>query len=433
MLEPGHHLPNERNPKDFIEHLRTIHFTLVAVCIGLLVIVLAGKTSRYRAASEQINDISDVAAKWNPLWVFEEATKVVEAKHKETPECAPSPKSMPRIPPSLQFGRTWTLNPSNKLPVQLATNQFGIERYEISAPTTLDAFRQYWESTFSLTCAVPTENVVLMGARPGDDFGKPIVWSSISFENKPNGLPVPYPMFLTLKPKKSIFSGNLPKEVAQDEYIFEVSGWNLPFPSPVGRNLAPVAPIQYVARAKSIASGGTLALNQMLARKLEHKSWQSLNFHDQFREVDELTTGFQDLDFKHLRNILELQEKNSQEVFEAFGIKFPIESTTRWGLVIILAIQLYFLIHLIELKKKDYSSPDIAWIGVYAGTLPKSLFFSTTVALPIAAVALLSVKVGLGLSHAGNITLGASAAILATVLAVSSWRKYLRRPAASTN
>ena len=194
MLEPGNALPNERNAKDFIEHLRTIHFTLVVVCTGLFVIALAGKTSRYRAASEQINDISDVAAKWNHLWVFEEATKVVEEKQKETPECAPSSKSMPHIPPSLQFGRTWTLNPSNKLPVQLATNQFGIERYEISPPTTLDAFRQYWGvPTFSLICAVPTENVVLMGARPGDDFGKPIVWSSISLKNKPDGIPVPYP------------------------------------------------------------------------------------------------------------------------------------------------------------------------------------------------------------------------------------------------
>lgn len=49
-----------------------------------------------------------------------------------------------------------------------------------------------------------------------------------------------------------------------------------------------------------------------------------------------------------LRSVLELQEKNSAEVFEAFGQKFPVNSAARWGVLTIVSVQFYFLLHFME-------------------------------------------------------------------------------------
>jgi hypothetical protein len=102
-----------------------------------------------------------------------------------------------------------------------------------------------------------------------------------------------------------------------------------------------------------------VAFRDYLGKALNRPSWRDVSFHDQFKELDDLTSGFQDLDFTHLRNILQLQEKNSQEVFEAFGIKFPIETTARAGMAIILAIQLYLLMHLANTTEEDLSEPTL--------------------------------------------------------------------------
>ena len=42
----------------------------------------------------------------------------------------------------------------------------------------------------------------------------------------------------------------------------------------------------------------------------------------------------QDLDFQHLDKVLELNVKNSKEAFEAFGVKFPLQITMKWGIVL---------------------------------------------------------------------------------------------------
>jgi len=59
------------------------------------------------------------------------------------------------------------------------------------------------------------------------------------------------------------------------------------------------------------------------------------DFAKAFPELDAATAGFQDLDFERTHQLLKLQEKNAPEQFEAFGQKFPVESATRWGLMLV--------------------------------------------------------------------------------------------------
>jgi hypothetical protein len=66
-----------------------------------------------------------------------------------------------------------------------------------------------------------------------------------------------------------------------------------------------------------------------LIKELYPYKWLHTDFKDAFYELDQATTGFQDLDFGHLKQILLQNEKNSKTAFQAFGVTFPIEATTR--------------------------------------------------------------------------------------------------------
>jgi hypothetical protein len=57
--------PKQRAPKDFIEHVRTVHFTLVAVCTALLVITLSPPIPRYKAAYEEFKVVTSLTGSAN--------------------------------------------------------------------------------------------------------------------------------------------------------------------------------------------------------------------------------------------------------------------------------------------------------------------------------------------------------------------------------
>jgi hypothetical protein len=73
-------------------------------------------------------------------------------------------------------------------------------------------------------------------------------------------------------------------------------------------------------------------------------------------------------------------------------VKFPVETASRWGIILIVGIQLYLWIHLHELAPRLKAGDpgwDVAWIGVYRSLPARSLFFCSTVVLPILTIGLL--------------------------------------------
>jgi hypothetical protein len=55
--------------KDFVEHLRLVHFALVAVSSGLVVLVLSSKPYNPAIALRQIEEIMQLQKAWSPLWL----------------------------------------------------------------------------------------------------------------------------------------------------------------------------------------------------------------------------------------------------------------------------------------------------------------------------------------------------------------------------
>lgn len=153
------------------------------------------------------------------------------------------------------------------------------------------------------------------------------------------------------------------------------------------------------------------------------------SFEQSFRILNDLTQNYQSAEITELESILKSEQKRTGESFEAFGIRFPAQGTTRWGMLVVLGIQLYLLIHLRELVGKLRANDpgwDVAWIGVYRSVLSKTVFVLSAFVLPLSAVVALGIR-GLYLSDFGGsywsilcLGSGASAGI-----ALYSW-KYSR-------
>jgi hypothetical protein len=63
--------------KDFVEHIRSVHFALVAVCVGLLVLTSFPGESVLKRAHQQVRQMLDVTNAWNEGFVQEAASALV--------------------------------------------------------------------------------------------------------------------------------------------------------------------------------------------------------------------------------------------------------------------------------------------------------------------------------------------------------------------
>jgi hypothetical protein len=57
--------------KEFVEHLRTVHFALIAASIGLIIIGLSAKTYKSSIAIRELRQILELRKLWKPKWIPE--------------------------------------------------------------------------------------------------------------------------------------------------------------------------------------------------------------------------------------------------------------------------------------------------------------------------------------------------------------------------
>src|SRR6202023_2887975 len=101
---------------------------------------------------------------------------------------------------------------------------------------------------------------------------------------------------------------------------------------------------------------------------------------------------FVDLPLEDTKEFLHDEASNGQEIFEAFGMKFPAGRVTLWGELLLLSVQLYFFIYLRQLSGKlnaDDPGWDVPWVGMDTSALGQAILFVSLVALPIGAMGLL--------------------------------------------
>jgi len=148
----------KKDSKDFVEHLRTIHFTLLISCIALMVIILSPSPMAVREANGQLSEIVEVTTSpvWNDSWLQKAATEALQAH--PNPACNTSPGSFEIDTASGQRWRYAFGPPNWGVYIQFAVDMKfkpGVTDepiYQLRRPLTLSAFREMWDSDPAVFC-----------------------------------------------------------------------------------------------------------------------------------------------------------------------------------------------------------------------------------------------------------------------------------------
>ncbi len=135
-----------------------------------------------------------------------------------------------------------------------------------------------------------------------------------------------------------------------------------------------------------------------------NKPWSPGSFVQTFPDLAALSDGLGALQPEQIAKVLRnLRERTGKEV-EVSGLKLPLEVITRWGLIVILAIQLYFWIDLRNFLAKAVTPGmlDVPWIGLYPDRLSHSVFWASAIVLPVLTVCFLVLKGILGVEGWGH-------------------------------
>jgi hypothetical protein len=111
------------------------------------------------------------------------------------------------------------------------------------------------------------------------------------------------------------------------------------------------------------------------------------NFDTAFRDLNQLTTNFQELPFEKIEAIVSGEAKRAAEKLDVLGVKFPLSALRTWGAAIVLLMSTLFLIHISalaqELKCGKVAAVG-AWMGLYSTLASRVISLASITLLPLA-------------------------------------------------
>jgi hypothetical protein len=343
--------------KDHFEHLRTVHFSLVITCLGLLVVSTTSQDRTIAAAESQLRTLQTVVLHWKDI----DFDSAIDRQIKTTDNPLPKNRTIQVdgkhryavrfvqpawAPPSSETCSPWLFDPM-------------IHR----VPRTLSEVREVWNCLeASSSFAIPFAFSADAGIVDGRKVPLPTAPSSPTTET------LEFAFGKTDEDQRSKIRQAFGVSV---DYAFGSVAYAEDGSSK--RILIPLEKARFV----------TVDLTEPLRALDSSFENRTGPYEKAFPELNELTADYSDLTFDKLSSILASQRKHSVQTFEAFSVKFPSEAIARWGVVLLLGIQLYLLIHLQSLKLEPAEDLQIAWIPLYAAVLPQIVFVFSVLLLPV--------------------------------------------------
>lgn len=387
-----------KNNTSIVEHIRSVHFTLIALCIGLFLTLQLDKSATAEKAQEELDKILHASGNWTPDWIEKDAEKAYKEYLKKSQYTGRSkkisftyPNGDNRLPsyfivPNL----LWTLWTSELYAVENVTDYIRplSGRMYIPPPETVDQFRKQWDflsriKKLNLLADLPdNSNAIYLSWEDSSDIQVRMIETKsedvndiLKYDDNMYGI------FLDVLP--DIYKNNIQsiteyrKSYLLPEFVLRI-GTKGSVSSIGMKNFTDQRLESGMQRAVFIPVGSTLNIpfNPQDAFMKRHGLNQRFGkFADTFPHLNEITKDLKDISFKNLDTIVAGEVKRGGgERFEFFGTKIPTSALTKWGLVILLGVQFYFYMHLntlVERIKRRDSSLDIAWIGLYKNVFAK--------------------------------------------------------------
>ncbi len=363
--------------QDFVEHIRTVHFSLIAVCLALVGLLQFQKPKDVSLARSQLADIKSAVDNWGSQEVSGAVRNAVaRAGGMPTPPNQNVGKftiaSLGWIVALAPTSCIWTAPVTNGQGECLTNNAWNEQM--LKKPATLAAFRDLWDQFSRKTEVITADSQhVAEKAIIIDASGSPSIVTYDPAPGSPNSYSFPDIRFPDPK-EKNIIGREFPGISFGLVYYQDDNATKQ-------RLLVPVP----------IASRTPVRVQAALIAT--HSYWKPGPFGTAFAEVNLATAGIQQNSFETIAsNLADEAAKPKPDSFEVFGVKFPVETASRWGVVLIIGLQLYLWVHLHELSprlKEADPGWDVAWIGVYQSLPARALFIACTAVLPFLTIGLL--------------------------------------------
>ncbi len=353
----------------FVEHLRTAHFALVTISVGLILII--GSLKRYdpSRAWTQIEEVLELQKNWSPKWVLSNLRTQVDRyddaiKKADQTFAIPVGQAFPCAitgPDQRERGFGCLVNqdwieprPFRHRPEEgRKIPSFTVTQF----PSTLWEFHMWWDTltypvTVSFAHVVADGNV--KGPHPMEQWM--LYDNEVSTKTREGTIE----LHLSIGDNDASYFGSVDDEKTSIQI-----------------------PVEFVERCK---------VDHAVLRRV-FSNWGTGSFKEAFSDLAEATGSLEQISLSQLESRLAQEAAKGQETFDAFGLKVPVTQLTLWGSVLLLSIQVYFYVHLKELDRKlgsDDPGWDVPWVAMYESRVSKMLFLISSCVLPVIALGLLA-------------------------------------------
>jgi hypothetical protein len=349
---------------DFVQHIRTVHFSLVAVCVALIGAVVSVKPKEITAAMTQLSEIRSAVDHWG------EEVKIAVlggiARHTVDGKRIVVKGKPVMLSKDAAFSGEPGI-PSRKPLLQKLEESF-------ETPTSLPAFCNTWDTLNNVPkLIIPDPSQVVKAVLTVNNGSASIAQYESGDDTTSDTVLISQLAAADQGAISRLHLATLDPAATKYAYSWDVG---------VDHIIVPVA-------ASEWQIDGQGAVN-----RAAHKAWKTGACGETFQALIRQTSDSTDQSFGGLAAYLaQAAAKEKTDSYTVFGMEFPVESASRWGILLIVGILLYLWIHLNEVSsriKHDDPGWDVAWIGVYRSLPARSLFIFLTVVLPLVTIFILS-------------------------------------------
>ena len=396
--------------KDVIEHLRTVHFGLIALSAAISLIAQSRKPYDANVALMQLRQIMQIERSWSPRWIrqmfYDTTVRSTDREHSLRLDAYDEDTTGVRLLyATLHFKTEPTVYVQLRLPLRSLITP------TLPGPSTLESFKRTWSQTdtYQITEAIQ---------RQADAQ----VFHSLEVASTELTLSPQAPTGSEVLTLNLVAKNNCSTEsTTQKDFTY---CWIIP-----NREIQITAVATQVRDIKVTDPRNMYEVHRPLS-----ENW-SQPFDQRFRDLKLATDTIDSLEEQDIEKVLSEEVSKGHNDLEAFGLKIPYDHTSLATIVLLIGTQIYLYIYLAQVSERIQPGDpmlDYPWIGVSPLKWAKILLFLTFVPLPSIAIFILGYSTGLSQSN-GQAQVGTftSFTLVSLLSFYIGWKCWFIRPLAA--
>lgn len=395
------------------KHLRVVHFTLTAACLALLLTAVLNENARLGRATEQLHTIKLILSKLPNDWHSRYAERL-RVKYSKTLPSEVRALVLDTHPPDA-LSEVIALDPTGhaKLPYESSHATCWVDFQTTTEYETLSlaTFEKIWNALNELTHVKRITRIVSVvgypqrapssgffcGSEPTPVTVRMRGKSAMVKEGEDSfvAMPLhyrirtgfPYYELEKLTPVRSSRReqawSEYPVLLNSDEHLFTQAYYNTARGSGY-------LPIQIGVETEDIQFQSPLA--EVIDEARVNVPVGA--FADVFRDLSVVTHNFRDVPLEQVGRIIDALREHVGADLELLGVKIPSQAIRFWGILVLLGIQVYFVLHLKQLAQLETRDDlmEAVWIAAYPSALPRTAAIFSGAILPTVTVFLITFR-----------------------------------------